>query len=344
MTVDVRPFHLELTRPFETGGHTIERRSGWVFALGGDVGGFGEATPLPGFTEDAATCEEALRAAERALRTEDWPAALAATRDAPAARHALVSALLDRRARERGVPLHRELGGRGSRASVPVQATIGDGSVAETRERAGEAVDGGSETLKVKVGARDLSADLDRLRAVRDRVGGAVALRIDANAAWTVEQARAAMDSLASLGVDLLEQPLAPDDLAGHRALRGSVPIALDESLSAVDPTAILEAEAADALVLKPMALGGVDVARGVARRARGRGLSVVVSNTIEGTVGRLAALHLAASLPAVSATGLGTASLLATDLAPDPAPVSGGHMRVPEGPGLGIEEVSIDA
>ena len=99
----------------------------------------------------------------------------------------------------------------------------------------------------------------------------------------------------------------------------------------------VLEQEAADVLILKPMVLGGLAAARGVAEAARARGVAVVVTSMIESAVGRTGALHLAASLgPTGHAHGVATGDLLARDLAPGPA-FEEGAMAVPAGPGLGI-------
>jgi L-alanine-DL-glutamate epimerase-like enolase superfamily enzyme len=97
----------------------------------------------------------------------------------------------------------------------------------------------------------------------------------------------------------------------------------------------VLAADAADVLVLKPMALGGPDRTLDAARAARDAGADAVVTTTIDGVVARLGALHVAAAVPEVPACGLATGSLLAEDLAPDPAPVRDGSMAVPGGPGL---------
>jgi L-alanine-DL-glutamate epimerase-like enolase superfamily enzyme len=110
--------------------------------------------------------------------------------------------------------------------------------------------------------------------------------------------------------------------------------VALDESLAGSAPERLLDADAADVLVLKPMALGGVDRAREVALAARERGVDAVVTTTIDAVVARTGAVHLAASLPDVRPCGLATAGLLGADLAPDPAPVEDGRIAVPEGKG----------
>lgn len=331
--MDVTPFSLPLVEPLVTAGGTIECREGFLVGAERDgIRGVGEATPLPGWTESFADCASALQAVADGARdpTNLDPAAT------PAAKHAVDLTRADRRARERGVPLSGLLA-EDPRESIAVNATIGDGTPAETADAAREVVEDGFACLKVKVGARPVAADVDRLRAIGETVGD-VALRVDANGAWSRSQARAAIDELAALGVTLVEQPLPATDLSGHAALRGrGVDVAVDESLREAGIDAILEAEAADGVILKPMVVGGIERARDVARRARDAGVFPIVTTTIDGVVARTAALHLAAALGIERACGLATADRLADDLAPDPAPVADGRMDVPEGPGIGV-------
>lgn len=336
-------FRLPLATPLRTATGGIDERRGWLLEIGDEPPGIGEATPLPGFTESLAACDAALETAVAALRQDDWPAAFAAVTDAPAARTALATAALDRRASDAGDPLYRYLGG-DRRETIPVNATIGDGTVDATVAAAMGAVDEGFATLKVKVGARSVDEDVERARAVRTAVGDGVSLRLDANGAWSLAQARAALDDLAGLALEYVEQPLAADRLEETRRLRGDVPIALDESLPARNPHEVVAGDYADVLVLKPMALGGPDVARGVAHAAGRAGLDVVVSNTVDAVVGRTAAVHVAASLDEPRAAGLVTGDLLSRDLGADPAPVERGRMTVPQSPGLGVGEVRVDA
>nr|WP_276305774.1 o-succinylbenzoate synthase [Halomarina sp. PSR21] len=331
----LEPFSLPLARPLTTADGTIDRREGFVVAVErrGERG-VGEATPLPGWTESRRACEAALERARDLADGEGLDAALAALspRETPAARHGLALALADARSRRAGVPLHRYLGGTRGVTAVPVNATVGDGSTDETVAAALSAVEDGYRALKVKVGARAVEEDVARLRAVREAVGGGVELRADANAAWTREEAREAVAGLADLGVAYVEQPLAADDLDGHAALRGGpVRVALDESLVERGAATVLDSDAADVIVLKPMALGGVDRARRIARRARLSGLEAVVTTTVDAVYARTAAVHLAASLGDVPACGLATASMLAEDLGPDPCRLEGGALTVPE-------------
>ena len=166
-------------------------------------------------------------------------------------------------------------------------------------------------------------------------------MRADANGAWDRQTARRAFDALADIGVEYVEQPLPSGDLSGHADLRGGpVGVAVDETLAngRRDPLEVVEAGAADVLVLKPMALGGLDRARAAATTASEADLGAVVTTTVDGVVARAGAVHLAASLDAGTPMGLATADRLAEDLAPDPAPVVDGGVRVPQSPGHGVE------
>jgi len=333
----VEPFSLALERPLETARGPIERREGFLVRLAVDgQPGVGEATPLPGWTEDHEECEAALERAARVAESEGPAAALDAldTADRPAARHGVALALADARARAEGAPLYRWLGGE-SVESVPVNATVGDGDPEATAAAAREAGEAGFDCLKLKAGARSLSADLERVAAVREACPAAT-LRVDANGAWTPAVAERALGQLERFGVEYVEQPLPAADVAGHAALRGTsdVGVALDESLAAAGVEGVLDAGAADVLVLKPMALGGPDRAPEAALLAREQGVRSVVTTTIDAVHARTAAVHVAASLPERPAAGLATAELLAEDLGPDPCPVESGRVTVPQGKG----------
>ncbi|WP_435066972.1 o-succinylbenzoate synthase [Haloplanus sp. C73] len=340
-----RSFALDLERPLATARGTIRRREGELVGVDADgVRGVGEATPLPGWTESLDDCRAALDRIDPDATLLDGPptdplsaapGVADALADAPAARHAVESAALDARGRRDGDAL-ASLFADAPADRVPVNATIGDGAVDETVSATKTAVADGFDCLKVKVGVGELDRDVARLRAVREAVGDGVAIRADANGAWDRETASEAVAELAALDLAYLEQPLARTDLAGHAALRGrGVPIALDETLATAGVGAILDADAADVLVLKPMALGGPARTLAVAERVRAAGVDPVVTTTIDAAPARTAAVHVAAAIPDVRPCGLATASALATDLCPDPVPVVGGAIAVPDGPGV---------
>lgn len=334
--LEVEPFTVELSTPVSKTHGPLREREGFVVRIDhAGTTGVGEATPLPGWTETDSECESALSRAGELAEQLDWGIALTKT-EPPAARHALALALSDAQARAGDRPLYRALGADRTVRAVPVSTTLGDADPAATADAAVAATEQGFDCLKVEAGRRSVETDIDRIRAVRDHVD--VPLRVDANGAWEPAVAERALEAFADLGVAYVEQPLPAEDLSGHAALRGRrVDVALDESLAAYDVDQVLAADAADVVVLKPMVLGGPDLTRAAALRAREAGVEPVIATTVDAVVGRTGAVHVAASVPDVGPCELASGELLRSDLAPDPAPVADGEITVPQGGGLGL-------
>jgi O-succinylbenzoate synthase len=199
----------------------------------------------------------------------------------------------------------------------------------------------GCTTAKVKVAERGqyVAEDVARLEAVRDALGSAGKLRIDANGAWSVPDALTRLQLLARFDLEYVEQPCASvEELARLRrelARRGlSIPIAADESIRrSGDPERVAELEAADIAVLKVQPLGGV---RRCLELADTLGLPVVVSSALESSVGLRAGVALAACLPDLPyACGLNTAALFTRDVTAEPL--------VAEQGGIALREVVVD-
>ena len=175
----------------------------------------------------------------------------------------------------------------------------------------------------VKVKVRGL-AGVALVRAVREAVGPAVGLRVDANGAWDVDSAVTMIRRLAPLELEYVEQPVASlDDLVRVRRAV-DVPIAADECIRSLDDARRLRSlDAADVIVLKQQPLGGVRAALEVAEAA---GVPAVVTSMMETSVGIAAGVALAAALPELPyACGLATSGALAGDVTHDPlVPVDG--------------------
>jgi O-succinylbenzoate synthase len=227
------------------------------------------------------------------------------------------------------------------RDQIPINATVP--AVDPARAHAIVTASGCS-TAKVKVADHpdSLAEDLARLEAVRDALGPAGAIRVDANGVWDVEVATAhiaAMDTAAG-GLQYVEQPCRTiEELAAVRR-RVSVPIAADESIRrAEDPLRVAVAGAADIAVIKCTPLGGVRRSLAVAEAA---GLPCVISSALETSVGLAAQLALAGALPQLDhACGLGTLSLLDGDTVPGTAsliPRSGRLPVLPHPPAPDLE------
>ena len=211
------------------------------------------------------------------------------------------------------------------RGSVPVNATVPVVSPVVAHDLVRRS---GCTTAKVKVADPGslLADDVARVEAVRDALGPGGRIRVDANGAWDVDTAVAAIRELdrGAGGLEYVEQPCASvADLAAVRR-RVAVPIAADESIRrATDPYLVRDLEAADIAVLKVQPLGGV---RACLRIAEDIGMPVVVSSALETSLGLAAGVALAAALPSLDhACGLATRALLTGDVAaPELVPVDG--------------------
>ena len=184
----------------------------------------------------------------------------------------------------------------------------------------------GARTAKVKVAepGQTLDDDVARVDAVRALVP---TVRVDANGAWTVDQATAAAAVLGPL--EYLEQPCATVEELAELRRRVDVPIAADESIrKAGDPLAVVRAGAADIAVLKVAPLGGISAMLKIAAQID---IPVVVSSALDSAVGIAVGLAAAAALPNLDhACGLGTGRLFAEDVAEPVVPIDG---YLPVGP-----------
>lgn len=211
------------------------------------------------------------------------------------------------------------------RDRVPVNCTV---PAVGPEDAARIVVESGCTTAKVKVAepGQVLFDDVARLEAVRAALGPRGRIRIDANGAWSVDDAVVAIKALdaAAGGLEYAEQPCATvEDLAAARR-RLDVPIAADESIRrSGDPLRVKESEAADIAVVKVQPLGGVHACL---RLAEELDMPIVVSSAVETSVGLAAGVALAAALPELPyACGLGTHALLADDVTDNPlVPVDG--------------------
>jgi o-succinylbenzoate synthase len=263
----------------------------------GGVLGRGEAAPLPGYSPDLLeACHEALAALrpEALGDVEREPDALQMLArglehvplSLPAARFALETALLDLAGKLRGVPAWRLLG-EPEAASLPLAALIGAAGDRRLEQRAEHALERGISTLKVKLGVHSPELELAALGRLRAALPAAVKLRLDANQSLSV----ARLPVLAAFSPEFVEEPLPSRELW---ELSGSpVALALDESLQGADERELrelLSLPALSAVVLKPMALGGIVRCLTLGRAARERGLGVVVSHLFDGPIGLAAA------------------------------------------------------
>ena len=340
MQVAVEPRTLRLRRPLRTAFGELEARPLLELRLdaGDGLVGRGEAAPLEAYDGVSLSAVAAALEAYRPVLAEaavlGGPAVLEGCRslcDLPQALAAVDVALWDLAGQREGRPVSALLTD-DPVWEVPVNATIGAVDRAGAAAGAASAAAAGFRCVKVKVGVGD---DAGRVAAVRAAAGPAMALRVDANGAWTVDEAVATIGALAPAGLELVEEPVhGVRQIAAVRD-RVAVRIAMDET--AAEPGA-LASGAADAVALKLSRCGGISGLLAAAELVRATGAEPYVTSTLDGPIGIAAAVHACAALAAGRDSlpaGLATLSLF--EDVDDALPVVGGAIAVPEGPGLGV-------
>jgi len=336
MRVTIEQRTLRFAAPLTTAFGTLTSREVFELVIEGAEGmrGCGEAAPLEPY--DGVSAQRA-RAALEAYRPliEDGDGldggelldACRAADELPQALAAVDMALWDRAGRRAGLPVAALLSD-DALARVEVNATIGAGDRAGAAASATTARAAGFRCVKLKVGIGD---DAGRVAAVRAALGPGVALRLDANGAWTVEEAVRTIEALAPAGLELVEEPV--HGLAALRQVRErvAVRIAMDETTS---EAGALASGAADAVCLKLGRCGGISGLLAAATLVRATGAEPYVASTFDGPLGIAAALHATAALRLGPPCGLATLELFA-DAGEHPFAARDGAIAVPLGPGL---------
>jgi o-succinylbenzoate synthase len=352
--VEVFPYALPFERPYVTARGTLDRRESVMVRLITDEGlvGLGEGVPraLRGGA-DAAAVGRAIRKGTRRLRRADLsdfageePTLAAvdafihsvAGRRIPApAKAAIEMAVFDLAGKASGRPLWSLLGADEARP-VTCNATLVAGepdAVADDAERWAQR---GFETFKLKLGAGD---DVAQVRAVRERLGADARIRVDANAAWTPDEALGVLRVLEPLGIELVEQPVGSLAAMAELTAALAIPVAADEIVSSVKDAERAKRQAAcDLATVKLAKVGGIGEANGI-----GAALPIYLSSALDGPLGIAAAAHAAQVLPRTGpaegiAQGLATQLLFSSTIARRECALDGPLLSVPDGPGLGVE------
>jgi L-alanine-DL-glutamate epimerase-like enolase superfamily enzyme len=329
-TIELKPTH-----PFviARGGYAHHRNVIVRIVDDDGVEGFGEAAPNRYYGESVATVIAALGQftplLERAdpMSLESMEAQLnRALRGNASAKSAVSAALHDLLGKRLGLPVHRIWGL--DPATAPQSSfTIAIAENHELEQRVREARE--YPILKIKLGT---DRDTEIVRIIRNAAPDK-RLRVDANAAWTAKHAVRMSDFLAEQGVEMLEQPVAANDIEGLRFVRkrSRLPVFADEScLVATDIPKL--AGAVDGINIKLAKCGSLREALRMVHTARALDMQVMAGCMIETSLGISAIAQIAPLLDAADFDG---AALLATDPFRGTS-IDGGSIKLSDAPGLG--------
>jgi O-succinylbenzoate synthase len=343
--VRIRRAHIELVAPFRTSfGVETARELLYLEVVGDGASGWGECVAMsePTYSSEYVDgCEEVLRRfmlplVRRETTAQSFNESVAGIRGHYMAKAVLETALLDHQLRREGKSFASFLGAAQSRVrsgvSVGIQPTID-----ELLRVVQRYLDDGYLRIKLKI---EPGFDVEPVRAVRRAFGDDLLLQVDANSAYSLDDADhlAKMDELDLL---LIEQPLPEEQLAAHAQLarRVRTPICLDESIvSAAVARDALDIGACSIINIKPGRVGGYLEAKEIHDLCLVRGVPVWCGGMLESGIGRAANLALAA-LPGFTLPGDTSASAryFNRDVTV-PFVLRDGCLEVPTGPGIGVE------
>ena len=263
------------------------------------------------------------------------------------AKAALDMAIFDLLAQQVNMPLYRYLGG--YHETIETDFTVSVNEPTEMAEDAKQYVAAGFNVLKIKVGIGDINDDLARIKAIRERVGYAIKLRLDANQGWNAKEAVKAIRQMedAGLNIELIEQPVRKDDFEGLKYVTDHTytPVMADESVfSPIDLRRLLEMRAADLVNLKLMKSGGIYKALQMNKMAEAYGVECMVGSMIETKLGVSAAAHFAASQRNITRYDFDAPLMLAKETIDGGIDYQGRVITFTKASGLGIKQMKLES
>lgn len=335
-------FALPLARMIIIKDEKITERTGLLIELVDEQGhtGLGECSPLPGLcSENLGLAESQLLSLCYALKGTRVPENLEELSGgferwlerfnlSPSVRFGFETAILNLLAESRKLPLRRLISDR-SHDYISINGLLA-GSTGEILDKAVRLRDEGYKAIKLKVGHRPLLEDITLTRRVCECIGGNIALRLDANRAWSIEDALIFVRGVADCHIDYIEEPVHSYKMLTAMSNESDLlPFAIDESLQELTSESLTPLPNLKAIVLKPTLLG-FERSMQFAHRAVSFGITPVVSSTFETSLGLTSLAEFAACLNTTDIpVGLDTLDWFAEDLLMQPIRISRGQLSL---------------
>jgi o-succinylbenzoate synthase len=332
------PYSISLTKPFITSRGEISERKGFIISVKNQSNeeGIGEAAPLPEFgSESYEDDEKALENIQLNLRLDlnnlpiSIDESLSDFNHLPALRSGIEQAILNLICVEKKTTLG-DLFNVVVARNISVNGIIGllDNQTAVAMAKELKAA--GYRSIKIKVGRSSFEDDLEIVKNIRGETGKNIMMRLDANGKWDTNEAVNCLKQLEQFNIEYIEQPVSNIENFIGISENTSIPLAADESLrSYKEATDIINNNLAPVLILKPMMLGGLTTTMKIINQAEKKGLKIVITSSIETSIGRSIAVFAAGILKKQTAHGLAVADYFRNTIVNDPFPVNNGMIKI---------------
>jgi len=193
--------------------------------------------------------------------------------------------------------------------------------------------------MKIKLGYNNIYDDIEQMEQIASLYGPKIKFRIDVNGQLDLVQAIRFCKSMEKFNIEYIEQPLPKNDLDDLSELRmhTEIPIAVDESLTSIESAqTIIDIQAADIFVIKPMIIGDYNEINEIINLANKNDIKCIITNMLDRAINRMACIHIASANNIGEACGLSTDNLFKSDFYQTPKIING-KLSIPQINGLGL-------
>jgi len=337
---DIYQYTLALKKPLYVRGTKVDTsRQGFLIHLKSESSeGIGESAPLPGLsTETLKDVEKELQSLRKALVHQSLPEHLeklngqfaswmGETKLSPSVQFGIETAVLNLMANSRHIPLYRLLT-HSFHEHIRVQGLL-HGSKTEILNQAKELVTEGFHELKLKVG-ENLKEDIEKVKALSVLIQKTALLHLDANQAWTLNDAIHFSNEVGLVTIDYIEEPFKNIQDIPEFFMKTTIPVALDESLLKTTIEDIRPLDGVETLNLKPTPLGGIEKAHQIMEKANRLAITTLISSSYESGVGILTLANLSGCTPRDRCAGLDTLKYFQEDILKEPIKIEHGKIDI---------------
>ncbi|HXH17825.1 MAG TPA: o-succinylbenzoate synthase [Chitinophagales bacterium] len=319
LAANVLPRRFYFKKPVITSRGTLRERQSWFIIIyhkeNPEIRGIGECAPLKGLSIDDRP-DFSARLREVCDEISSYPHWLGeGLKDFPAIKFGLEAALLDYCSSGKRILYPSAF--TDGKDSIRINGLIWMGDVESMQRQAEEKIAAGFRCIKMKIGALDFELELELLKFIRKNYSEKeIELRVDANGAFTPEEALEKLEQLSKLKIHSIEQPIKHGQRKQMAELcrKSPVPVALDEELIGVksfqQKKALLSEISPQYIILKPALLGGFSESLEWIKLAKELGIGWWVTSALESNIGLNAIAQWTYTLGNRMPQGLGTGQL----------------------------------
>jgi o-succinylbenzoate synthase len=330
------PHQLKLKKHFQSNSINIFERNILLVQLktNTNIIGIGEIAPLPGLSvESIEECTQALNSLSGLISdsfgkctTTDLFAMLSSSNMPCAVIFGIEQALFSILFQENNYSL---FDGYNIQKQINVNAVLPFGATDDIIAMIESKINLGYRTFKIKVGRNNFADDLYVLKSIREKFQNKIKIRIDANCAWTFDQAVNYLTQLTEFNIEYIEQPVKNIDELIRLSKLSSIPIAVDESINSFqDAESILNNSPIDFLVIKPSIIGGIRETARIIKLANAVNKKIIISSAFESAIGKRMLVMLASVTNHNYTHGLDTLEYFSTQINDDSFPVVNGKIN----------------